>query len=286
MALPIPPVSVPLGSAPRLRAVLPTEERTPRMDARTEQRLARRWLRKGDAAAFDALFQANMPLVRQVASRFKRMGLPLEDLHQEGALGLMEAIRRFDPERGLRLSTYAPYWIRAYLYEYTVRNRSLVRSGYGKHGQLFRLGAERRRLEAQLGEDHAGIDAMLAERLHLSEDRVRSLGRRLTLRDASLDVREHEDAPPPPILVDETFSPEAAAEASERDARVKVALAAVMHRLDPRERLILRERLMSDDEPSLAELGRRLGVSRERARQLEARVKSKLRGSLEPLALG
>jgi RNA polymerase sigma-32 factor len=256
------------------------------MDARTEQKLARRWLKKGDTAAFDALFQANMPLVRQVAARFKRLGLPLEDLHQEGALGLMEAIRRFDPDRGLRLSTYAPYWIRAYLYEFTVRNRSLVRSGYGKHGQLFRLGAERRRLEAQLGEDHAGIDQMLAERMHLSEDRVRSLGRRLALRDASLDVREHEDAPPPTVLVDASGGPEASAAAAERDALVKVALAAAWDRLDARERLILRERLMGDDEPSLAELGRRLGVSRERARQLEARVKSKLRASLEPIAQG
>lgn len=268
----------------RSRAPWAVYEQPPeaRPDAETERRLARRWKKRGDRKAFDRLVVSHLPLLVQVARTFLRFGLPLEELVSEGSVGLMEGVRRFDPERGMRLSTYAVYWIRASLYEYVFAFRGMVRQhDIRKGGLFFRLRKERAKLEARLGEGHPDIDAALARKFGKTVDEIRSATARMSA-DVSLDepawfegeTSRVEATPALTEPVDER------AARDELDERVREVVDAVATK--PRDRLILRELLMGDGDVSRAELGRRIGLSRERVRQLELDVRARLE---EPLRL-
>ena len=253
-----------------------------------EVELARKWRDTGDERAAEKLIRANLKYVVAIALSYRRYGLRLADLVSEGNLGLMMAMRKFDPERGVRFVTYAAYWSRAYILNYVIKSWSMVGGGSGplRSKMFFKLRRERAMVSNLLGEgDEQKSMEMLAERIGQTVEKTKELTRRLEARDVSLDVQQHEegrmtlldglqDAAP---TQEERFFDE-----EKRDA-VRSALATAVATLDDREKFIVEQRLMADEETSLAEIGRQLGVSRERARQLEARAKAKLKKQLEGL---
>jgi RNA polymerase sigma-32 factor len=276
------------GDDPGFRKYLAAVQRYPILDRAAELKLARRFRHKGDRKAADALVQANLRYVVKIAAQYRGYGFRLSDLVEEGNLGLLEAVLRFDPGRKLRFMTYAAYWVRAYVLAHVLKQWSIVGVGTGplQSKMFFRLHRERSRLSSQLGVEGGAMDTTLAHTFNTSEEKVRQMAQRLDSRDASLDMAAYRDGSTTLLetLSDESPNQEEHTAAAERDARVRRHLAQVRHQLDERERMILEERLLStDDEVTLADLGRRMGLSRERVRQLEERVKHKLRRALSPV---
>ncbi len=253
-----------------------------------EVRLARKWRDEGDAKAAEQLIRANLRYVVAIALSYRRYGLRLSDLVSEGNLGLMMALRKFDPDRGVRFVTYAAYWSRAYILNYVIKSWSMVGGGSGplRSKMFFRLRRERAMVSNLLGEgDEQAAMQMLADRLGQTVEKTKELTQRLEARDVSLDVPEHEEGRT--TLLDGLQEPGPSQEErfiqEERRDTLKEALETAVSTLDDRERFIVQQRLMADEETSLAEIGRQLGVSRERARQLEARAKAKLKKQLGEL---
>ena len=253
-----------------------------------EQELVRRH-HEGDVAAKETLIAAHLRYVVAIAVRYRRYGVPLEELVSEGNFGLVHALGKFDENRGTRFVTYAAYWIRAYILNHVIRSWSLVGSGSGalRSKMFFKLRRERVRIANQVG-DGPEADALLAEALGMPEATVKAMLRRLEARDVSLDAKPFDGSTTTlgDLLVASDNDQEATLSTSEFDGRVRDAVKSAIAGLDERERYIAEKRLMADseDELSLAEIGRRLGVSRERARQLEARAKKKLRARIEELS--
>jgi RNA polymerase sigma-32 factor len=257
----------------------------PVLDREEEMELARR-ARAGERWASDRLVESSLRYAVAVALQYRRYGLRLADLVAEGNLGLMMAVRKFDPERGVRFVTYAGYWIRAYVLDYVVRSTSMVGAGSGplRSKVFFKLRRERAKIAGLVLEPEER-EALLAERMDTTPERVRELVRRLDARDVSLDAPLHADGAATlgdALAADWQPQDEQVAE-RERERAAAAALRAALSALDRRERYIVEQRLMADEEVSLADLGRKLGVSRERARQLEARAKRKLEKTLAPL---
>ena len=254
-----------------------------------EQDLVQRWLAAQDTRARDRLLAAHLRYVVAIALRYRRYGVPLEELVSEGNFGLVHALGKFEPGRGTRFVTYAAYWIRAYVLNHVIRSWSLVGVGSGalRSKMFFRLRRERVKIANLVGEG-GEADAMLAQAMGLPEATVQAMVRRLDARDVSLDTKPFDDSSTSlaDLLASTDRSQEETLAASQRDDHVRSAVHSAMQELDDRERYIAEKRLMADhdDELSLAEIGRRLGVSRERARQLEVRTKRKLRRRIEELS--
>ncbi len=250
-----------------------------------EMELAVRFRDHDDQRAADRLVRAHMRYVVATAIKYKRYGVPLNELISEGNFGLVHALRKFDPDRGFRFVTYAAYWIRAYILNYIIRSWSLVGSGSGalRSKMFFKLRRERVRLANLVG-DRDEAEEMLAKRLNVSRVQLTNMLRRLEARDVSLDTKVFDDSAT--SMVDTLVSPDDSQESQlatdQVHDRMQLVVSHAVDKLDPRERYIVETRLMSDPEEraSLAEIGRKLGVSRERARQLEARAKMKLRNVL------
>ncbi|MBI4511176.1 MAG: RNA polymerase factor sigma-32 [Deltaproteobacteria bacterium] len=261
----------------------------PTLGRKTELELARRYRTRGDKKAGDLLVQCHLRQVVTIARQFRGYGIRLADLVEEGNIGLLEAVRRFEPSRNLRFITYASYWIRAYILAHVLRQWSIVNGGTGplQSKMFFRLKRERARLTMELGGDESSIDATLAEKFDTTEERVRLWSHRLSGHDTSLDSAFHRDSNTTllDMLADQEVDLEQRTANAQRDALVRQAITRIWRVLDDRERLIVETRLLraAGDEATLAELGRRLGLSRERVRQLEERVKGKLRRALEPM---
>jgi len=261
----------------------------PELGREEEAEIARAYRDHGDERAAAKLALANLRHVVSIATGYRRYGLPLADLIAEGNFGLVHAIRKYDPERGNRFVTYAAYWIRAYVLNYVIQSWSLVGVGSGplRSKMFFRLRRERARIAGLVGEGEAG-DEMLAERFGAPAEKVVEMARRLESRDVSLDTKVYDDGQRSLVetLVAEQNDQEELYARAEEGERLRDVLVDAVQKLDPRERYIVEARMMADpeEELSLAEIGRRLGVSRERARQLEARAKKKLREKLEPIA--
>lgn len=253
-----------------------------------ESEIARKWLRENDLAAAETLIRANLRYVVAIALTYRRYGLPLADLIAEGNFGLVHAVSKFNPERGTRFVTYAAYWVRAYMLNYVIRSWSMVGVGSGplRSKLFFRLRRERARIANLVG-DNDQAEKMLAERFGESQEKIMSLANRLEARDVSLDARLFDDGSVAMLDTLESDAPSQEDTVANRQSRdlIKTNLRAALTELDPRERFIVEVRMMADNDDalSLAEIGRRLGVSRERARQLEARAKRKLRERLAPL---
>lgn len=262
----------------RVRAV-------PRLSREEEHALALK-VQQGDLAAAHALVEANLRFVIAVALQYRRYGIPIWELIAEGSLGLMMAVRKFDPERGTRFVTYAGYWIRAYVLDLVVKSTSMVGAGSGvlRSKLFFRLRRERAQI-ASVEQDPERRLELLAQRFNVDVDKARAMLSQLDARDISLDVSVHPESSLTLLdtLRDDEEDQERELMVAERQQRVHDELNEALGALDQRERYIVEKRIMSDDELSLAELGRQLGVSRERARQLEARAKRKLRRQLEAL---
>jgi RNA polymerase sigma-32 factor len=259
--------------------------RIPRLSREVEHDLALQAL-AGDTQAAHQLVEANLRFVVAVALQYRRYGIPVSELIAEGSLGLMLAVRKFDPERGTRFVTYAGYWIRAYVLDLVVKSASLVGGGSGalRSKLFFRLRRERARVTNQ-EQDPTRVVEEMAQRFHVDPERMARMLRQIDARDVSLDVSAHSDSGVTMLdtLRDESQSQEEELVASEWQSGLNSQLGVALGTLDRRERYIVEQRIMGEDDVSLAELGRRLGVSRERARQIEARAKSKLRKRLTSL---
>jgi RNA polymerase sigma-32 factor len=272
-----------INEEPGLQTYVEEVERQPVLDRDEELALAQRWRVQRDPKARDALIQSHLRSVVKIARRYRGYGIYLSDLVAEGNLGLIEAAKRFEPERGLRFLTYARYWIRAFILGYVLKHWSIVDMGSTalQSKLFFRLQAEHGRLVGELGESDDTIESRLAAKFHTSEDHVRSSLQRLVRRDASLDVPLGSDAALThlDLLRDSALDQETRFASAEISWLVQSAIAEIWPTLDRRERLIVESRLLPDDgdAKTLAALGRQMGVTRERVRQLEVGVKDKLR---------
>lgn len=253
---------------------------------RPEQELAyaRRWREHGDREAAYHLVTSHLRLVAKIAMRYRGYGLPIADIISEGNLGLMYAVKRFEPQRGFRLATYAMWWIKATIQEYILRSWSLVKIGASSaQKKLFfklrRTKAEISALEdGDLRPEHAKL---IAGRLGVKESEVIEMNRRLS-GDISLNAPIKGDPESDRLnsLVDPASGQEVVhAEQQEADLR-RAALAAALDVLKPRERAILEARWLSEDPAKLEQLAARYGVSRERIRQIELRAFEKVRASV------
>jgi RNA polymerase sigma-32 factor len=248
-----------------------------------EHALALRWVEHGDVDAARRLVLSNLRLVVKIAMEYRRSWTNVLDLIQEGNVGLMQAVQRFDPYQGVKLSSYAAYWIRAYVLKYLIDNIRMVRLGTTRAQRklFFRLNKEKRELE-RLG--YEVEPRLIAERLDVSEDDVRDMEQRLAQGDLSLEapVRDEEgSASYGDFVASSAPSPEqnVADEGLRRVFQEK--LQEFTATLDERDRRIVKERILAPEPKTLQQMGDEFGVTRERIRQLEARVVSRLREYLK-----
>lgn len=257
----------------------------PLLSREDELEYARRWREDGDEVALHKLTEPHVRLVISVAAKYRRYGLPFEDLIQEGNIGLMKAAERFEPERDIRFSTYVSWWIRSCIQDYVLRNWSIVRTGTtsAQKSLFFNL----RRLRAQIGDTGSGMLAPddrseIARTLGVREPDVDRMAARLSASDRSLNAPagEGEQAEWQDLLADESAQPEAEVMERADSERRSQWLRDAMFRLNDRERMIIEERRLREAGSTLEALGRRLGISKERVRQIEAGAFKKLREAL------
>lgn len=258
----------------------------PLLERDHELDLARRWRDKGDQRALHELVRSYTRLVIATATRFRNYGLPMGDLVQEGNVGLMQAAARFEPERDVRFSTYAAWWIRSAIQDYVLRNWSIVRTGTtaAQKSLFFNL----RRLRARIAGNPSATGlshedrAQIAQTLNVEAHEVETMEQRLAAADQSLNnpLSEAGEGEWQDLLADNRPSPEDVV-IGMRDGRMRSHwLAEALGELSPRERQIIAERRLRDEGATLEELGRVLGVSKERVRQLETRALNKLKVSM------
>lgn len=259
--------------------------KAPMLEAAHELSLARRWRDEEDEDALHELTTAYMRLVISMASKFRFYGLPLADLVQEGNVGLMQAAARFDPSREVRFSTYASWWIRSSIQDYVLRNWSIVRTGTtsAQKSLFFNL----RRLRAKI--DDTGDAVMTAENkkwvsehLGVPERDVETMASRLSASDRSLNapLAADGDAQWQDLLPDHSATPDQVVMEERDNAKRKLWIAQALNVLNDREVLIISERRLTDDSVTLEVLGKRLGISKERVRQIEHQALNKLRKTL------
>jgi RNA polymerase sigma-32 factor len=260
-------------------------KRFPMLTAEQEQELAQAWRDYGDEAALRDLVGSHLRLVIKIARGFSGYGLPLSDLVAEGNVGLMQAARKFEPERGFRFATYAMWWIRAAIQEYILHSNSIVKMGTtaAQKKLFFNLRQMKGRLEQhEVGDLSFEAIETIATALEVPPKDVVEMNRRMSGADVSLNQTMMEDGEIEWLdrLVDEGPTPELVlAEADERAHRRKL-LTGALAELNDREREILVERRLLDEPLTLEDLGRRFHVSRERVRQLEVRAVERLRKSM------
>jgi RNA polymerase sigma-32 factor len=244
--------------------------RYPQLSAVEERELARRY-RAGDRRAGDRLIQACLPFVLLIAREYRCWGVPMEDIVQQGNLGLLKAALRFDPDRECRLVTYAAYWVRAEIREYVVRGYRMVRLGTTK--------GERRALRA-FRKTNETDPARLAEMSGLTPDSAEQLMPLLAGRDVSVDAPTASGLTVLDRLASNDATPEARVMVGEKSAQTRAEIETFLDEISPREQTILRERWLCETPATLQRLGERFGISKERVRQLEERLIAKLRGRL------
>lgn len=249
-----------------------------RLSVEDERELARRWREEEDPRALGRLVAAHLGLVIHIATEFRRSGLAMEDLIQEGNLGLTIAARRFDPDRATRLATYATYWIRAYMLEHVVRSHGPVRIGTTRSQRKIFFGLWRARRKLEQGGETADVEA-LAGALGVMQEDVESMTPRLVGRDVSLDApRGYDDRRSVgATLAEDGPTPEDMVAEHEEDDQRREQLFEGLKVLNARELVIIRARHMRQRPVTLAALGKKFGISRERVRQLEQGAKAKLR---------
>jgi RNA polymerase sigma-32 factor len=244
-----------------------------------EVELARKYRETHDPVVARQLIESHLRLVAKIARQCCSRRELLPDLIQEGCLGLMRAVEKYDPNRGIRLSSYAAWWIRAFIYQYIMANSRMMRiaTTFTQRKLFFNLNRECQRLERD-GQEAQSKD--IAERLGVSEQAVNEMRARLGGREVQFDTTVAVDSGAPGERLDGMSAPPRPDEMVE-DQQLRRAVAKrleeVSATLDPRERIIFDERLMAEKPITLRELGQRFGVSRERARQLEDRLKQRLR---------
>ncbi|MBX9619846.1 MAG: RNA polymerase sigma factor RpoH [Hyphomicrobiales bacterium] len=255
-------------------------KRFPMLEPQQEYMLAKRWKEHGDRDAAHKLVTSHLRLVAKIAMGYRGYGLPINEVVSEGNIGLMQAVKRFEPEKGFRLATYAMWWIRAAIQEYVLRSWSLVKMGTTANQKklFFNLRKAKSKISAlNDGDLRPDQVALIAKRLGVHESEVVDMNRRLS-GDASLNtpMREDGDSQWQDWLVDEGQNIEARlADGEELDNRKKV-LREALAVLNERERTIFERRRLVDEPVTLEELAAEFGVSRERVRQIEVRAFEKV----------
>jgi RNA polymerase sigma-32 factor len=266
--------------------------RVPPLTFEEEQTLARAYRSTGSSRAADRLVTANLRFVVKIAFEYRSCGAEMADLIQEGNIGLLKAAQRFDPDRGIRLTSYAVWWIRAHILNHILRSYSLVKLGttQGQRRLFFSLARTRRELEKPgPGKGFRPVVAgsrEIARKLRVRPAEVEEMGQRMEGRDLSLDgpathfeERSHLDS-----LVGDGPSQDEALWSAREHAVVQRHMEEALAKLDQRERRIVEMRFMADEPSTLREMGEHFGLSSERARQLEIRAKKKLKHHLQGLS--
>ena len=255
-----------------------------------EYELAKRWREHGDRDAADQLVTSHLRLAVKIAMGYRGYGLPVSEIIAEGNVGLMQALNRFEPEKGFRFATYAMWWIRACIQDYILRSWSLVKIGTTTNQKklFFKLRSAKSKIAAlESGDLHPDQVALIAKNLDVTNQDVVDMNRRLG-GDKSINAPMHNDGETgewQDRLVDQSPSPEAiVVEQDEKDRRLK-ALVAAIDVLNDRERRIFEARRLVDEPLTLEDLAAKFNVSRERIRQIEARAFEKVRRAAKNLAL-
>jgi RNA polymerase sigma-32 factor len=277
----VPAAAMPVLQEDGLKRYLQEIRRFPILKPEEELALARRFHQHGDLDAAHRLVTSHLRLVSKIAYGFRNYGLPMSDLISEGNIGLMKAVKKFEPERGFKLATYAMWWIKASITEYVLQSWSLVKlSTSAAHKKLF---FNLRRLKSGLdlveGQHltHEQVGA-IARKLGVSAGEVTTMEYRLAARDSSLNapVRMDSELERQDLLVDETPDPEALLAGQQESKQGLHMLKKGMEVLNPRERRIIAERRLKDEPATLEELASLFGISRERVRQIEVKAFAKL----------
>jgi RNA polymerase sigma-32 factor len=252
------------------------------LERNREFELAKRWREFGDRAAADELVTSHLRLAAKIAMGYRGYGLPISEMISEGNIGLMQALNRFEPEKGFRFATYAMWWIRACIQDYILRSWSLVKIGTTANQKrlFFKLRSAKSRIAAlESGDMHPDQVASIAQSLDVSDQDVIDMNRRLS-GDKSINAPIRDDGETgewQDHLVDQSPSPEALVVEQDETDRQRKALIAAIDVLDGRERSIFEARLLADEPPTLEDLSAKFKVSRERVRQIEARAFEKVR---------
>jgi RNA polymerase sigma-32 factor len=261
------------------------------LDAETELKLAYAWRDERDEEALHRLVTAYMRLAISMASKFKRYGAPMNDLIQEAGLGLMKAADKFDPDRGVRFSTYAVWWIKASIQDYVMRNWSMVRTGStsSQKSLFFNMRRVQARLEREAMAEGQTLDKhqlrqMIATEVGVPLHDVEMMEGRLAGSDYSLNATQSADDEGREwieALEDDSVQAADKVEHSHDNEQLRDWLITAMKALNDRERFIVRERKLREEPRTLESLGNELGLSKERVRQLEAAAFTKMRKNLE-----
>src|SRR5256714_4938613 len=256
--------------------------RFPMLQAEEECLLAKRWREHGDREAAHRLVTSHLRLVAKIAMGYRGYGLPISEVVSEGNVGLMQAVKRFEPEKGFRLATYAMWWIKAAIQEYILRSWSLVKMGTTANQKklFFNLRKAKSKISAlEEGDLRPDQVKLIAKRLGVTEQDVVDMNRRLG-GDVSLNAPIREDGDSgewQDWLVDDSASQESRLVESEEADNRKKALGEALSVLNERERRIFEARRLADDPITLEELADEFGVSRERVRQIEVRAFEKVK---------
>lgn len=276
-----------MTTEPARREMVRTAMNAPYLEREEERALAVAWKDSQDQEALHKITTAHMRLVISMASKFRTFGLPMSDLVQEGYVGLLEAAARFEPDREVRFSTYATWWIRASMQDYILRNWSIVRGGTSsaQKALFFNL----RRLRAKLAKTGETISQpvmyqQISDALGVATKDVALMDSRLSGPDTSLSATISEDengsATRQDFLVDDRPLQDEVVEENIDTERKSGWLKGAMNVLNEREMKIIAKRRLSEDGATLEALGTELGISKERVRQIENRALEKLRGAL------
>jgi RNA polymerase sigma-32 factor len=263
-----------------LKIYLSQIERYPVLSREEETDLAFRFRDQDDKQAGQVLITSNLRFVIKVALGYRNYGVRLMDLIQEGNIGLMKAVQRFDPDKGYRLISYAIWWIKAYIQNYIIRSWSLVKIGttQAQRKLFYRVGDLP---EPRDPDDHSENVAKLADKIHVTEDEVIDMAARLKAHDLSLDdfIGDRSRDSFADTLPDNRPDQEVILAELEEQLDLKMWANRALETLNPREKYIVERRILSEDPVTLKELGKHFGITRERARQIERAALDKLKGN-------
>jgi RNA polymerase sigma-32 factor len=263
--------------------------RFPILERDQEYQLAKRWREQGDREAADQLIKSHLRLAAKIAMGYRGYGLPIAEIISEGNVGLMQALNRFEPERDVRFSTYAMWWIKASIQDYILRSWSLVKIGTtaAQRKLFFKLRSAKNKIAAlESGDLHPDHVVLIAKDLDVTSQEVVQMNRRL-VGDKSINAPVHEGGETgewQDRLIDESPSPEAIVlEQNEKEHRLGALMAAV-EVLNGRERVIFEARHLADEPETLEELAEKFNISRERIRQIEVRAFEKVKKATRSFA--
>jgi RNA polymerase sigma-32 factor len=283
-------VALTIGPELGLQRYLTEIRKFPMLEKDEEYMLAKRWREHEDTGAAEKLVTSHLRLVAKMAMGYRGYGLPTAEVISEGNIGLMQAVKKFDPEKGFRLATYAMWWIRASIQEYVLRTWSLVKMGTtaAQKKLFFNLRRMKSKMQAiEEGDLHPDQVDYISTQLAVTKDEVISMNRRLSGPDASLNVRVGEEGGGEwqdwLASNDESVETEYG-EREEHDERM-VLLNKAMSTLNEREQHIIRQRRLRDEPVTLEDLADHYGVSRERIRQIEVRAFEKMQAAMKKAAI-